>query len=145
MFFSDRLGAPKLREIHARRYSYTSVGQAATTTTAAAAVRRSPFSRRAQEKYIEYRYTHDVYYVKIKIKGQNIIYTLIFSFPYIYMSFLFFFVFYCYIFPIIIFPVSAKSLGNYRPVLPLLFCISNKLMSRGLGYREASINIAHLR
>lgn len=110
------------------KYTRSSVGQAATTTA-----RRSPLSRRASEKYI-YIYTREK-------KRLNIIYLFFVS---LYMLFLFF-VFYCYIFPIIIFPVSAKSLGNYRPVLPLLFCISNKLMSRGLGYREASINIAHLR
>lgn len=69
--------------------------------------------------------------------------------------------FYRYIFPIIIFgfPVGAKSFGNYYTSTGyhttfclvlfastwrtcsedmLLFCISNKLTSRGLGYRETS-------
>lgn len=136
MFFSDQLGAPKLRERHTAR------------------ARRFPLVPGIGKKNKNRATVHLYVYPRINTCCYFVFF--LFFISYIICSVFFFIIFYCYIFPIIIFPVSAKSFGNYRPVYvlcviiiyvppALLFCISNKLTSRGLGYREASINIAHSR
>lgn len=79
---------------------YTHVPSSVPRLQAGAAAPKSPLAGHWKKKY----------------KGYGFLFFFVYSFGFFSLLF-----FYCYIFPIIIFPVCAKSLGNYRPVLYVIY------------------------